>query len=61
MTDIEKRKELEDKIKQYDLNLFAMAKDKSEPDDEYRAVYFKRCELMRQYRKKYEKENEYAV
>lgn len=61
MTDIEKRKELEDKIKQYDLNLFAMTKDKSEPDDEYRAVYFKRCELLSQYRWEYGREAQHQL
>ena len=55
MTD---RQELEDKIKQCDLNMLAMSKDKSEPDDEFRAVYLQRCELLRQYREKYGKKAE---
>lgn len=53
MTDIQERQELEDKIKQCDLNLFAISKDKSEPDEEFRAVYLQRDELLRQYRRKY--------
>ena len=52
------RQELEDKIKQCDLNMLAMSKDKSEPDDEFRAVYLQRCELLRQYREKYGKKAE---
>ena len=58
MTDIE---ELEDKIKQCDLNMFASSKDKSEPDEEFRAVYLQRCELLRQYREKYGKKAEYQL
>lgn len=56
--DDRERQELEDKIKQCDLNLLASAKDKSEPDEEFRAVYLQRCELLRQYREKYGKEAE---
>ena len=55
MTD---RQELEDKIKKCDLNMLAMSKDKSEPDDEFRAVYLQRCELLRKYREKYGKKAE---
>lgn len=58
MTD---RQELEDEIKQCDLNMFAMSKDKSEPDEEFRAVYLQRCELLRQYRMKYGQEAEYQL
>ena len=58
MTD---RRELEDKIKQCDLNMLVMSKDKSEPDDEFRAVYLQRCELLRQYREKYGKKAEYQL
>ena len=58
MTD---RQELEDKIKKCDLNMLAMAKDKIEPDDEFRAVYLQRCELLRQYCMKYGQEAEYQL
>lgn len=47
------RQELEDEIKQYDLNLLASAKDKSEPDEEFRTFYLQRCDLLSQYRWKY--------
>lgn len=53
MDDIQERQELEDKIKQCDLNLLASSKDKSEPDEEFRSVYLKLCELLRQYCRKY--------
>ena len=53
MTDIEERQELENKIKQCDMNLFAILKDKSEPDEEFRDVDHQHCELIRQYRMKY--------
>lgn len=53
-----KRQELEGEIKQCDLGLFAISKDKSEPDEEFRAGYLQRCELLRQYREKYGKEAE---
>ena len=55
------RQELEDKIKQCDLNMLVMSKDKSEPDEEFRAVYLQRCELLRQYRMKYGQEAEYQL
>lgn len=58
MTD---RQELEDKIKQCDLNMLAMSKDKSEPDEEFRAVYLQRCEMLKQYRMKYGQEAEYQL
>lgn len=69
MTDIEERlehyeakdrerRELEVKIKDYDLNMFIISKDKNAPDEEFRAVYLQRCELLRQYRKKYGREAE---
>lgn len=58
MTD---RQELEDKIKQCDLNMLAMSKDKIEPDEEFRAVYLQRCELLRKYREKYGKKAEYQL
>lgn len=56
--DDRERQELEDKIKQCDLNMFASSKDKSEPDEEFRTIYLHRCELLRQYREKYGKEAE---
>ena len=56
-----KCKELEDKIKQCDLNMLAMSKDKSEPDDKFRTVYLQRCELLRKYREKYGKKAEYQL
>lgn len=56
--DDRERQELEDKIKQCDLNLFATSKDKSEPDEEFRAVYLQRGELLKQYRRKYGKKAE---
>lgn len=61
MTDIQERLELEGKIKQCDLNLFAISKDKSEPDEEFRAGYIQRCELLRQYRRKYGLEAQYLL
>ena len=56
-----KRKELEDEIKQCDLNMLVASKDKSEPDDEFRAVYLQRCELLSKYREKYGKKAEYQL
>lgn len=64
MTDIEERlehyeakdrerQELEDKIKDCDLNLFCLARDKNEPDEEFRAAYIQQGLLLRQYREKY--------
>lgn len=53
-----KRQELEGEIKQCDLGLFAISKDKSEPDEEFRAGYLHRCELLRQYHEKYGKKAE---
>lgn len=61
MTDIQERQELEDKIKQCDLNMFASSKDKSEPDEEFRTFYLQRCELLRKYREKYGKKAEYQL
>lgn len=55
------RQELEDKIKECDLNFFRISKDKSELDEEARAVYLQRCELLRQYRRKYGHEAEYQL
>lgn len=55
------RQELADKIKECDLNFFRISKDKSELDEEARAVYLQRCELLRQYRRKYGQEAEYQL
>lgn len=61
MTDIQERQELEDEIKQCDLNMFASSKDKSEPDEVFRSFYLQRYELLRQYREKYGKKAEYQL
>ena len=61
MTDIQERQELEGKIKQCDLNLLAISKDKSEPDEKFRAGYIQRRELLRQYRMKYGLEAQYLL
>lgn len=61
MTDIQERQELEDKIKQCDLNMLAMSKDKIEPDEVFRTIYLQRCELLREYREKYGKKAEYQL
>lgn len=53
--DDRERQELEDNIKQSDLKLFAISKDKSEPDEEFRAVYLQRGELLKQYQQYREK------
>ena len=60
------RQELEDKIKQCDLNLFAISKDKSELDEEFRTDYpqrgimprIKLNIMLRKYREKYGKKAE---
>lgn len=56
MTNIQERKELEDKIKQCDLKSLAMSITKSEPAIKFTVVYFQRCDLLRQYREKYGEE-----
>ena len=61
MDDIQERQELEDKIKQCDLDMFASSKDKSEPDEEFRTIYLQRCELLKKYREKYGKKAEYQL
>lgn len=53
--DDRERQELADKIKECDLNLLASAKDKSELDKEFRAVYLQRGELLKQYQQYREK------
>ena len=49
------RRELEAKIKDYDLTMFAISKGENEPDKDkrFRAAYLQRCDLLRQYRRKY--------
>lgn len=56
--DDRERQELADKIKECDLNMFASSKDKSEPDEEFRAFYLQRCEMLKKYREKYGKKAE---
>ena len=64
MTDIEERlehyeaedrerQEQADAIKECDLDLFNITRDKTEPDEEFRATYLQRGLMLRQYRKKY--------
>ena len=52
------RRELEVKIKDYGLTLFAISKRENEPDNDerFRKAYLQRCELLRQYRRKYGQE-----
>ena len=56
MTNIQERKELEDKIKQCDLNSLAMSMAKSEPAIKFTIVYYQRCDLLRQYCENYGEE-----
>lgn len=56
MTNIQERKEFEDKIKQCDLNSLAMSMAKSEPAIKFTIVYYQRCDLLRQYREKFGEE-----
>ena len=56
MTDIQERKELENKIKQCDLKSLAMSMGKSEPGEKFWLVYYQRCDLLRQYREKFGEE-----
>ena len=53
MTDLQERKELEDKLKQCDLKSLVMSMTKSEPAIKFTIVYYQRCDLLRQYREKY--------
>lgn len=55
------RRELEDEIKQCDLNMLAMSRDKIDPDDVFRTFYLQRSYLLRQYRNKYGLEAEYQL
>ena len=61
MTDLQERQELADKIKQCDLNMLALSRGKNTPDEEFRAAYLQRCDLLRQYRSKYGLEAEYQL
>lgn len=61
MTDLEERQELADKIKQCDLDMLALSRYKSTPDEEFRAAYLQRSDLLRQYRNKYGLEAEYQL
>lgn len=61
MTDIEERQELADTIKQCDLDMLALSRYKSTPDEEFRAAYLQRGILLRQYRGKYGQEAEYQL
>ena len=47
------RQELADAIKECDLDLLNITRDKTEPDEEFRATYLQRGIMLRQYRKKY--------
>ena len=53
---IQKRNELEDKIKQCDLNSLAISMGKSKSNDKFYVVYFQRCYLLMQYREKFGEE-----
>lgn len=61
MTDIQERQELADKIKQCDLDMLAISRVKNTPDEEFRAAYLQRSDLLRQYRNKYGLEAEYQL
>lgn len=56
MTDLQERKELENKIKQCDLKSLAMSMGKNETDEKFWVVYYQRCYLLRQYREKFGEE-----
>lgn len=51
--DDQERRELVVKIKGYSLNMLSISRDKNAPDEEFRKAYLQRCELLRQYRRKY--------
>ena len=53
MTDLQKRKKLENKIKKCDLKSFAILKGKSLTNQKFWVVYFQRCDLLRRYREKF--------
>lgn len=52
----QERRELVVKIKGYSLNMLSISRDKDAPDEEFRKAYLQRCELLRQYRRKYGQE-----
>lgn len=54
--DDRERQEMKDKIKQCDLNMLASSKDKSEPDEEFRAVEL--LGVLLELQKEHKKENE---
>ena len=56
MTDLQERKELENKIKQCDLKSLAISMGKNEQGEKFWVVYFQRCDLLRRYREKYGEE-----
>ena len=56
MTDLQERKELENKIKQCDLKSLAISMGKSLTNEKFWVVYFQRCDLLRQHREKYGEE-----
>lgn len=56
MIDTQERKQLEDKIKQCDLNSLAISMNKGKPGEKFWVVYFQRCDLLRRYREKYDEE-----
>ena len=56
MTNIQERKELENKIKQCDFKSFAVSMGKSKQGDKFWLVYFQRCDLLRRYREKFGEE-----
>lgn len=54
--DDRERQEMEDKIKQCDLNMLASSKDKSEPDEEFPTVEL--LGVLLELQKEHKKENE---
>ena len=56
MTDLQKRKELEEKIKQCDLNSLAVSIDENKSDCKFWVVFFQRCYLLMQHRENYGEE-----
>ena len=56
MTDVQERKELEDKIKQCDLKSLAVSMGQNKSGEKFWVVYYQRCDLLRQYREKHGEE-----
>ena len=56
MNDLQERKELENKIKQCDLNSLAVSMGENKSGEKFWVVYFQRCYLLMQYREKYGEE-----